>query len=309
MKNKRIYIILNPVAGAGRGKKAMNFLLSAISDLGRNDCVLLETQGPGDATRLAREVAEKGGTLLIAVGGDGTINEVINGLLPARISPAGPCELGIVNCGSGAGVAQTLGIPAGIKEQVQLIFNKPARALDAGLLTCRDKNGAAAGRYFLNECQAGFSGAVVKEVGMAQKRFGGRLAFGMVSISQLFRYKATQMQVRVDMRPAVAQKMLGVVIGNGNYCAGGMQLTPGARPGDGYLDVLLMGEMNLPDRLTSFSRVYSGNHVHARAFSLQKARTIEIDSEAPVWVETDGELIGRTPCRIDIVPGAVWVRY
>jgi len=303
------YIILNPVAGAGRGKKEMSLLIPALSNLGHTDCVLLETAGKGDAIRLSRDVVKKGGKLIIAVGGDGTINEVINGLLSAEASPVTRCELGIINCGSGGGVAQTLGIPAGIKDQLYLIFNKPAKPLDAGLVTCTSQNGTSVERYFLNECQAGFSGAVVEEVAMTHKHFGGKLAFGMVSVFQLFRYKATEMHTRLDMCPAASQKMLGVVVGNGNYCAGGMQLTPGACPDDGYLDVLFIGEMNLVDRLINFSKVYSGNHVHSGFFSLQKARAIDIDSEWPVWVETDGELIGKTPCSINIIPGAIWMRY
>lgn len=306
---KPVYIILNPLAGAGRGKSAKPQIISALQKWCGENYVLLETAGKGDAIQLSRNLVEKGATLLLVVGGDGTINEVVNGLLSAQTPPASRCELGIINCGSGAGVAQTLELPESIPDQVELIFNTAAKPIDAGIMECRDENGAAVKRFFVNECQAGFSAAVVAGVGVAQKRFGGALAFGMVSVWQLFRYEATEMYTRVDGHPAESQKMMGVVVGNGNYCAGGMQLTPGARPNDGLLDVLYIRDMNLLNRLNSFSKVYSGKHIHLGAFTLQRAGNIEIDSDLPVWIETDGELAGQTPCKINILPGAIWIRY
>lgn len=301
---EKIYIVANPVSGAGKGKLVIEHLKTLFG----NDswAVVSETTHKGHGILLAKLAVEAGANLVIVVGGDGTINEVVNGMLLAR---APVCDLGIVNCGSGAGVAQTLGLPDSVDGQLERIFQTAAKPYDVGKVTCADKNGASIDRFFVNECQAGISGAIVSKVGLAHKKLGGSLAFGLASVWELCRYKATRMRVDLDGKAGVAQPMLGVVTGNGNYCAGGMQLTPGALPADGGLDVLSIRDMNLYHRLRTFSQVYAGNHIRSGYYSLQRAQTISIASDRPVWVETDGELTGKTPCTISVLPGAIRVRY
>lgn len=307
--NSRIHIILNPEAGAGKAKAEAPKLRAWLQRNRQGNFTWQETGRGGDAISIARKIAETGGGLILVAGGDGTINEVVNGLLTAAPTTELRCELGIINCGSGAGLAQTLGLPKGTEAQLDLIFSRPAKPLDVGLLTCTDEAGISQTRYFINECQIGISGAIVSKVGRGHKRLGGSLAFGLEAVRQLIQYKATDMRVRSDQQAPVSARMLGVVVGNGFACAGGMQLTPGARPDDGLLDALLIRDMTLPDRLYTFSKVYSGRHIYSRYYSLQPVKTMEIESEEPVWVETDGELIGRTPCAIRVLPGALRIRY
>lgn len=301
---EKIYIVANPVSGAGKGKVVLQRLKMLLGN--DSDHVVFETTHQGHGMLLAKLAVEAGADLIIAVGGDGTINEVVNGMFAAR-EPA--CDLGIVNCGSGAGVAQTLGLPVDVDGQLERIFHNTAKPYDVGKVSCVDENGVSIHRFFANECQAGISGAIVSKVGMAHKKLGGSLAFGLVSVLELLRYKATPMRVDLDGRLGVVQPMLGVVTGNGSYCAGGMQLTPGAHPADGQLDVLSIRDMNLYHRMHTFSQVYAGNHIRSGYYALQRAQTLTIVSDRPVWVETDGELIGKTPCSISILPGALRVRY
>jgi diacylglycerol kinase (ATP) len=117
------------------------------------------------------------------------------------------------------------------------------------------------------------------------------------------------MRLRVDAITSATKKMIGITIGNGIYCAGGMQLTPNALTDDGQLDLLGIHEMNFMTRFLNFGKVYSGNHVNSKYFSLTRAKEIYLDSGPSVWIEADGELLGKTPCRIGIVPGAIRVRY
>ncbi len=303
------YVIYNPIAGAGKAKAAWNLLQPELDKWCAETYTLLETTQKGDAIAFARRIAHGGGGLIIVVGGDGTINEVANGLLSAGEAAAARCELGIINAGSGGGLAQSLGLPADVSDQVALIFQQPAKPLDAGLTTCLDDQGNVVERYFVSECQAGIGGAVVSEVGLGRKRLGGSIGFGIGAVSQLIRYRAQETHIRLDDTTAVSRRMLGIVVGNGNYCAGGMQLTPGARTDDGFFTVLLIGQMNLLTRLYTFSKVYEGAHIRSPHYALQQARQIEMLSEMPVWVETDGELIGKTPCTIRMLPAALRVRY
>lgn len=307
MKNKA-HIIYNPLAGAGSGKKAVQAIASFIAGSGWEHRYF-ETQRSGDGIRLARQAAEAGVNLVIAVGGDGSIHEVANGLMLAKAAGAGHCELAIVNCGTGAGFAQSLDLPQSYEAQIRRAFNCPAKPLDIGKLACYDREGALLTRYFVNECQAGLSSAIVSNVGWGKKQLGGKLAFGITAFVELFRYQAVPAQVVLDGRVVQMRPLLGIVVGNGRYCAGGMQLTPGALPNDGLLDVLLIQEMNLSARISAFSKVYSGKHIHSPYIGLRKASHIEVRAEKTLWVETDGEIAGLAPFSISVEPAALLVRY
>ncbi|MFH1159532.1 MAG: diacylglycerol kinase family protein [bacterium] len=304
-----VHIIFNPVAGGGKAKKLKSQLVSELERRFGKNYLLMETSRQGDAIIFAREAAEGGARIIIAVGGDGTINEVINGLIGNRKPVNDQCELGIVNCGSGSGVAQTLGLPGSISDQLNLICKSAAKVMDVGFVTYKDRNDRCCERLFISECQVGIGGSVVSRVGMKLKHFGGRIAFGLVALSHLFHYKASQMTMTLDQQPAESKKLIGVTIGNGIYCAGGMRLTPGGRTDDGLLDVLQIHEMNLLKRFLNFGKVYAGSHIHSNYFSISKVKEISIDSEQPVWIESDGELLGKTPCTVGIIPGAMKIRY
>ena len=304
---KGIHIIFNPIAGAGKAAKFKSQILNRFQlKLGKNFS-FSETQNPGDAIKLAHEAMTNQAQLLIAIGGDGTINEVVNGIFEHTLTPS--CELGIINCGSGGGLAQSLGLPAQVIDQIDLICSSPGKPLDIGLLKYTDNNGYTQQRYFINECQLGISAEIVARVGLQQKQLGGTLAFGLATILELLRFKAVSITSFLDQKSPATRALLGMVIGNGRYCAGGMQLTPQASPSDGRFDILQISEMNLLQRLTNFSKIYSGRHVFSKFFSIDQAKSLEIMATPQVGVETDGELLGKTPCSIRIIPDAIQIKY
>lgn len=309
MEKLFVHIILNPVAGGGRAGKMKSQIISELEKRFGKNYLLMETSGRGDAILFARDAAERGAGLIIAVGGDGTINEVINGLVLNRKPVNNQCELGILNCGSGSGVAQTLGLPCSISDQLDLICKSTVKPMDVGFVIYKNKNDHPCERLFVSECQIGLGGSVVSRVGIKLKHFGGRIAFGIVALSHLFHYKSSQMIMTLDQQTAESKELIGITIGNGIHCAGGMRLTPDARTDDGLLDVLQIHEMSLIKRFLNFGKVYSGSHIHSTNFSINQVKEISIDSERPVWVETDGELLGKTPCWIGVIPGAIRVRY
>jgi len=306
---KTTYIILNPAAGGGKGKKFCKCLIPELEKRFGKDYLIKETSRQGDAIIFAREAVESNAGIIVAAGGDGTVNEVVNGILTAGRSLNDNFDLGILNCGSGGGLAQTLGIPDSVSDQLDLICESKPRPFDVGFVIYLDKNKNSCERYFVSECQAGIGGSVVSQVGMKLKHFGGKIAFGSVALSHLVHYKGSEMRLRVDAITSATKKMIGITIGNGIYCAGGMQLTPNALTDDGQLDLLGIHEMNFMTRFLNFGKVYSGNHVNSKYFSLTRAKEIYLDSGPSVWIEADGELLGKTPCRIGIVPGAIRVRY
>jgi diacylglycerol kinase (ATP) len=306
---KRTHIILNPLAGGGKGRQFCKCLIPELEKRFGKDYLIKETSRQGDAIIFAREAVESNAGIIVAAGGDGTVNEVVNGILTAGRSFTNNADLGILNCGSGGGLAQTLRLPDSVSDQLDLICESKSQPFDVGFVIYLDKNKNSCERYFVSECQAGIGGSVVSQVGMKLKHFGGTIAFGLVALSHLVHYKVSEMRLQLDAKTSATKKMIGVTIGNGIYCAGGMQLTPNALTNDGQLDLLGIHEMNLMTRFLNFGKVYSGNHVNSKYFSLTQAKEIYIDSGPSVWIEADGELLGRTPCRIGVVPGAIRVRY
>ncbi|MBK9017774.1 MAG: diacylglycerol kinase family lipid kinase [Saprospiraceae bacterium] len=305
---KKIHIIFNPVAGAGKASKVKSWLMAVLKARFGDGYEWAETRYVGDAVQLAQKSILNGAELIIIVGGDGTINEVVNGLFNENHQNPS-CELGILNCGSGGGFAQSLGLPTKISEQLDVACQGISKPIDVGEVIFSDIQGRVCQRYFVNECQVGISAVVVSKVGTKHKRFGGTIAFGSAAISALIRSEAVQMKTSLDGYPSESGKLLGVTIANGRYCAGGMQLTPGASPSDGLFDVLHIREMNLWQRFLSFGKVYSGKHIFLKNFLLHQSKEIEIVAEPPVGVEADGELLGVTPCRIRVIPAAINVRF
>lgn len=271
------------------------------------------TSRPGEATELARNAVISGAGLIIACGGDGTVQEVVNGMLSAGPGPLS-CELGIVNFGTGRGLADSLGLPEALYDQLELIGGHDAVALNVGRVKYVDGQGRAAERLWVNECQLGIAGAVVERLEATKggdrpyKRLGGTLAFGMVAVKELIRLRCPELSVQLDDAEPIAGRFLGIMVGNGPICGGGMHLTPDAAPDDGLLDVVLVREMSVPRRLWVFPKIYQGRHTGVAGISSHRCRRITVSGSDLTAVEADGELLGAPPCTIDVLPSALRVR-
>jgi diacylglycerol kinase (ATP) len=305
---QKIRVILNPASSAGKTGRRQGEILAALErHLGRGFTVLV-TKQPGEATASARQAALERADLVVAVGGDGTIQEVVNGLME-RGEPSAPgLQLGIVNTGTGHGFAQSLGLPAGLDAQCAGIASGACRRVDIGRAVYRDGRGRLLERCFVNECQAGIGGDVVKKVQAGHKRFGGLLAFGLVTLRTALGCPNRTMTYAVDDGPAVTGTFLGIVAANGHVMAGGMKLAPRAEVADGRLDILLMLGQSLSERLRNFPKIYSGRHLASPKFTYLGGRSLALTSDEDVPFEADGELFGRLPCRIEILPGALKLR-
>jgi YegS/Rv2252/BmrU family lipid kinase len=307
MKYQKTHVIFNPASGGGKTGKNQKKILAALDDY-FNPYSLFRTQKPLDATSSARSAILEGSELIIAVGGDGTIQETVNGFFCRGLSLNPRCELGVIDSGTGHGLAQSLGFPSDIPLQCQSISSGEVRHLDAGLVYFRDGEGKFRERIFINECQAGIGGEVVKSVGAAAKRLGGFIAFGISSVNQLFRYPNQIMTLRADGTAEIQKRFIAAVVANGNCMASGMRLAPRALADDGVFDILMIHEQTLAERLWNFPKIYSGRHITSSKFSYFQAKSIVLDSPQEIWVEADGELLGRLPCRMNILPRVLRVR-
>lgn len=306
-KSKKIHVIINPVSAGGKtGARQLEILEAFDRRLGERYSLCV-TSEPLEASSSARKAILDGSELIITIGGDGTIQETINGFFSEGklINPA--CRLGIIDSGTGHGFTQSLGLPAGLKEQLEVIQRGQIRSIDLGKVIFTDENGHRREHYFINECQAGIGGEVVRLVQSKHKRWGGFIAFGAITLFTALRYPNQPMTVEIDGTTRLTERFIGIVIGNGNYMAGGMNLTPQARVDDGLFDILFMHEQSLPQRLWNFPKIYSGRHLASSKFTQYRGKRVALSSSETITFEADGEFLGNLPCSIEILPSVLQV--
>ena len=308
MSRKPTHIIVNPASAGGRTGKRSAEINAAINKFFGKDYSLFVTERPLEASESAARAVRDGAELVIAVGGDGTLQEVVNGLFlnGHLINPQ--CQFGVVSSGTGKGFAQSTGLPASLDGQMQLIHDAQGRLIDVGRVDFFTVTGTRSHRYFLNECQCGIGGEVVRAVQHSHKRLGGTLGFGLGTIETTFRYKNQPMIITKEDGTSRSGLITGIVVANGEFTGGGMNLAPGARMDDGLLDVLLMHNLTIFRRLMVYPRIYSGTHIRTALFSYFRASCLTVESAEQVLVEADGELLGTTPCTITILPSQLLVR-
>jgi YegS/Rv2252/BmrU family lipid kinase len=308
VKTSNIQFVVNPVAGSGKAKLVASSILDRIGNKTGSNINVTYTKGKNDATLVTREAIINHAGLIVAVGGDGTINEVVNGFFndEKQIDPS--CELGIINCGTGMGYAGTLNIPRSLDSQIELLLSSSSVDLDLGNITCHDQTGNLISRLFVNECQTGIGSRVTSFVGKKSKMLGGTIAFGFAATIQALIMNSVKLEIAFENEPYQQFLLIGLVVGNGKECAGGMKLTPGAEMDDGFFDVLLIHEMSRIKRLINLPQVYSGTHIQSPGFSVKRCKNLKISSNSKMSLEADGEIIGFAPFEVNILPSAIKVK-
>jgi diacylglycerol kinase (ATP) len=304
----KIHIVVNPKAGSGKAVKVAHLLLLKLKNNNAYVLNLTFTKEINDAGAITRKAIKNGASMVIAIGGDGTINEVVNGFFIDG-TPVNPiCELGIINCGTGGGYAGTLNLPHSIEDQIDLLLKPGSQALDLGQITCKGFSGEKVSRLFVNECQIGIGSKVASTVGKKIKILGGTLAFGLAATYLAMMADPLKLSVCFDSEDFKDFSLIGLVVGNGTECAGGMKLTPDAKLNDGYFDVLSINNMNVIQRMLNLSKVYSGRHIFSTHFSIKRCKKIKIRSDSEILLESDGEMIGISPADIEILQSAIRVK-
>lgn len=299
------HVILNPASAGGKtGEEQLRVMKALERSLGKNYSLCV-TGRPLEATSSTRDAIRNGCELIVAVGGDGTIQEVVNGFFSEGqlLNPC--CQLAIICSGTGRGFAQSLGLPTKLDDQFEIVTDGEARSVDVGKVSFHLADGKMGERFFVNECQVGIGGVVVKGVGTNHKRLGGLAGFGLVTLSTALHHRAQTLVVVIDNRLQIERPLLGVIIANGAYAGGGMCLAPHARVDDGLLDLVMIHDQSLIQRLKNFSRIYSGRHVESPLFNYHQGKRFKISSPEPALLEADGELLGSLPCTVEILPRAL----
>ncbi len=267
------------------------------------------TEGPDHATQLVREALAVGHRLVVAVGGDGTVNEVINGFFdPMGSAVNAEAELGLLGRGTGCDFIRSLGIPKREDLALARIAAGSSRTIDVGCVTYVDGSGAERIRYFGNIAEAGLGGAVVERVNRSSKRFGGFATFLMGTLVTLATYESSAITLQIDEQEPESLVASNLIVGNGRYFGGGMCILPTAELEDGYFDVLIMGDLSRLERFSNIAKVYRGTHLAHRKLRHLRARRVRVESALPLRLDIDGEQPGFTPATFTIRPAALRIR-
>jgi len=260
------------------------------------------TEARGHAIELARAAAGNGYDMIVSVGGDGTINEVVNGLYASGNLKEN--TLGIVSTGTGSDYIRTVGVPRRFDAACQRLLEPKKSTVDLGIVSYTDKGGQHE-RLFVNFAGFGFDAEIVRRTTQQFKALGGLPSYLMGLLTTLISYRNKDISMKVDGE-LIEKRVCAVIMGNGKYGGGGMFAAPDADLADGLLDVLIIGDMSKPDLLASLPRIYKGTHLTHRKVTLKKAREIEVSSRnGRMQLQADGELLGEVPARFRVLPSAL----
>ncbi|UCC62950.1 MAG: diacylglycerol kinase family lipid kinase [Anaerolineae bacterium] len=299
--------IFNPMTAGGRRGRLEPDLRARLTNAASEAGLKLEwvaTQAPKHAIALAEEAATDGCELVVAVGGDGTVNEVVNGLMRAG-SKGDSTTLGVVPVGSGNDFAWQAGIPLDADVACQRVFDGRTRVVDVGHI--READGRE--RYFDNGCGIGFDGQVSVEVKRLQWLRGFLMYLVAVLKTLILHHQAPVLRIRLDERELTRASMM-LTVSNGRRHGGGFLVTPEAELDDGLLDVCIAGELSRPAMLMIIPRFMRGTHVTHKQVQMDRARRVRVESPIQRPIHLDGEIFATDARQFEIrvIPGALRVR-
>jgi len=301
---KRTTFIVNPNAGTGAAARQWPRIRRASERLlGPGEARF--TRGAGDALGYAAEAVASGVDLLVCVGGDGTLNEVVNGLLSNPADARGSCVLGYVPCGTGCDLSRTLSIPRDPVRALEAIAGGVTRTVDAGRIAFRGNRGTTEQRFFHNVVSFGLGGEVDERVNRGSKALGGFLSFIRATLVSILLFRKKRVRFRVDGGAVMEAVAWNVAVANGRYHGGGMCVAPDAAADDGLLDVTVIGDLALWEVFLHLPKLYNGKLKTVAKVRTFVGKRIEAWSAQRVLLDVDGEQPGRLPAVIETVPGAI----
>ncbi|MEE9236903.1 MAG: diacylglycerol kinase family protein [Thermoplasmata archaeon] len=299
--------VVNPTAAGGSVGRHWPDLESRIrSAIG--DMEVEYTSEPWSAVSLVRSALRRGKSDIAIVGGDGSVNEVLNGFIEDDRLVDRDARLTIIPVGSGCDYAKALGLPSGLEHAQRLLRSEVFRTVDVGKATYRSLQGTTETRYFANILEAGAGGAVVDKVNRSSKPFGGRFAFMWAIITTLPSYTNEVVEVRVDGELVAEEPMNSVIVANGMYYGSGLKPAPKAELDDGIFDLVLFGDIHFGDALRNLGKLRKGELVEHPKVKYLRGKSVSATAQAEVLAEMDGELVGTLPMDVTILPHLLQVR-
>ncbi len=304
MPTGKIFFVVNPHAANGEtGRQWPLIQAKARERLGPFRAQL--TAGTDDATRITRQALQDGAELIVCIGGDGTLNEVVNGFMDEKGPIRPEAVLGFVPNGTGCDFVRTVPIPADLDSALNTIRAGHTRTLDLGRLRFADHRGGTGLRYFHNIASFGMGGEVVDRVNRTSKALGPFVSFMWGTLVSLMHYHAKRVRLKVDDYFDREVAIWHVAVGNGRYHGGGMLVAPDALVDDGLFHITIVSDMTLPRVFTHLPKLYNGKIKTIRQVSTVVGKTVSATSSDRVLLDVDGEQPGFLPATIDIAPAAI----
>lgn len=299
-----LVFIVNPASGNGRtGRHWRRYE----AFLRRNLDARFEvqrTQHAWHAADLARSAVQEGATTIVSVGGDGTLNEVVNGFLDGTGRPwCREARLAVFSLGTGSDFIKTLGTTREVEDVARRLNAGETMAVDAGLCQYHEA-GVPRSRYFINVAQFGSGGAVVDRVNRTTKLFGGKVSFLLGILRTLPRYRNTAVAYEADGGPRMEGIVNNVVVANGRFFGGGLMPAPHADLTDGQLDVVVIGDVDFKTVRENLPALRRGEHLDLPSITHFRARSLRVWAGEEM-IDLDGECVGRQPLRFEVLPRAI----
>jgi diacylglycerol kinase (ATP) len=301
--NPELFVIVNSHAGQGKGMKDWPVISVLLEEAG----ISIEsefTKGKLHAKELARLAIESGYRKLIAVGGDGTLNEIVNGILEQQFCPSTDVILGMIPIGSGNDWGKMYNIPGDYKSAVEVIRRSNYFIQDAGKVTFF-KDGKSKHRYFANIAGIGFDAVVVNKTNrQKEKNQGGKFLYLYNLFTSLFSSVFFDAEILIDGKE-INSSVFSMNVGICKYSGGGMMQVPDAIPDDGLFDITLIRKIGKVDVIRNVKNLYDGSFVKHPKVSTFRAKHINVISDHAVFVEVDGESLGTSPLEFEIIPSCL----
>jgi len=301
----RTTVIVNPSSQGGKLGKRWRDHADVIGRAFPFDEAI--TTGPGHATDLTREALRAGVERIVAIGGDGTVNEVVNGFFADGVAIAPEASFALIPYGTGGDFRRSIDMPLDFAGAVAVIAANQRRRIDVGRLEFTRTDGARATRMFANIASFGVSGVVDRLVNESGKKLG-RLSFMLATARATWSYKNQRVQLVLDGGERIEATINTIAVANGRFFGGAMMIAPQAELDDGLFDVICMGDLTFADLVKSGSRLYKGTHLTMAKVTSRRARVVEAEAIEPgavVELDVDGEAPGRLPARFEVVPRAL----
>lgn len=299
-----LVFIVNPASANGRTRRRWRDHEKAFHSLLGGTYEVRMTERPGHATELARTALLSGADIIVSVGGDGTLNEVINGFLDQHGRPwSRDARVAVFPVGTGTDFVKTFISPNAPEDLAVLVRDGTRRLIDVGL--CEYVEGdARKSRFFVNVAEFGSGGAVVDRVNRTTKLFGGRISFLFAILRTLPRYRNTRVVYQADGGPQEEAIVNDFVVANGRYFGAGLMPAPHADLTDGLFDVVIFGDINFRTVRRNLPALRRGEHLSLKDVSTFRCHSLTIESEGEM-IDLDGECVGRRPTRFELIPKAV----
>ncbi len=295
----KIFAVVNPVSA--NGKTGKNWPeIERFLEKNEINFISTQTEYPEHSVALVRDAIERGYKYIMSVGGDGTVNEVVNGFFKNERLINPEVKLIIFSQGTGSDFIKSLGITNSKKEIIKIIKNGQEKLVDIAKVNYINNEGYKAERYFVNISDAGIGGETVARVNNSSKFFGGIITYLFGALKTLALYNNKNFEMTIDGQKIVDRKINSIMVANGSYFAGGMEIAPEADVNNGLLNLVVLGDLSKIEIIKNLYKAYTGSHLSHPKIESYQGKEIYITAKEEVLLNVDGESVGKLPAHFKI---------